>query len=115
MDSPVIGLTLQETYRHIGLALHVDLSFDLSFDKVILKNLGYWLGLQTLGRVIPVSSEDLPLWDIVITAFHRGSEDLLFVIPFVAQVFMAGSGSMAFLPCPPCVRDILSLLAWLHA
>ena len=28
---------------------------------------------------------------------------------------MAGSSSMAFLPCPPCVRDILSLLAWLHA
>ena len=81
MDSSLIGLTLQETYRHIGLALHADLSFDLSFDKAILKNLGHWLGLQTLGRRIPVSSEDLPLWDIVVTAFYRGSEDLLFTIP----------------------------------
>ena len=94
MDSSLmIGLTLQETYRHIGLALHVDLSFDLSFDKAILKNLGSWLGLQTLGRGIPVSSE-------VVTAFHRGSEDLLFAIPFVVQIFMAGSSRMAFLPCP---------------
>ena len=53
MDSSLIGLTLQETYGHIGLALHADLSFDLSFDKAILMNLGHWLGLQTLGRGIP--------------------------------------------------------------
>ena len=72
MDSPLLGLTLQETYRHVGLALQADLSVDLSFDKAILKNLGRWLGLQTLGRGMPVSSEDLPLWDIVVTAFHRG-------------------------------------------
>ena len=52
MDSSLIGLTLWEAYRHIGLALHADLSFDLSFDKVILKNLNCWLGLQTLGRSI---------------------------------------------------------------
>ena len=71
MDSTLIGLTLQETYRHVGLALQADLSVDLSFDKAILKNLGRWLGLQTLGRGMPVSSEDLPLWDIVVTAFHR--------------------------------------------
>ena len=102
MDSPMVGLTLQETYKHIGLALHADMSFDLSFDKAILKNLGHWLGLQTLGRGIPVSSEDLPLWDIVVTPFHRGSEDLLFAIPFVAQIFTAGSSSVAFLPCPLC-------------
>ena len=85
----MIGLTLQETYRHISLAWHADLSFDLSFDKAILKNLGCWLGLQTLGRGIPVSSEGLPLWDIVVTAFHRGSEDLLFAIPFAWLVPVA--------------------------
>ena len=100
MDSSLFGLTLQETYRHINLAFHADLPFVLSFDKAILKNLGHWLGLQTLRRGIPVSSEDLPLWDIVVTAFHRGSEDLLFAIPFVAQIFMAGSSSVAFLLCP---------------
>ena len=114
VDSSLFSLVLQETYRLINLAFHADLSFVLSFDKAILKNLGHWLGLQTLGRGIPVFTEDLPLWDIVVTAFHRGSEDLLCAIPFVAQIFMAGSCNMAFLPCPPCVNDILSLLAWLH-
>ena len=40
MDSSLIVLTLQKTHRHIVLALHADVSFDLSFDKAILKNLG---------------------------------------------------------------------------
>ena len=47
-----------------GLALHAVLSLTF-FDKAILKNLGHWLGLQTLGRVaVSVSTEVLPLWDI---------------------------------------------------
>ena len=31
------------SYRHIGAALHADLSFDLSFDEDILNNLDHWL------------------------------------------------------------------------
>ena len=93
VDSSLIGLTLQETYRHIGLALHANLSFDLSFD---MKNHEHWLGLQTLGKGIPVSSEALPLWNIV-TAFRRSSEDLLFIILLVALCLMADSNNMAFL------------------
>ena len=40
-------LTLEESYRRIGLAFTADLSFNLSFDRAILKNLSHWLGLQT--------------------------------------------------------------------
>lgn len=108
----LIGLTLQESY--IGLALCVDLSFNLSFDRAILKNLGHCLGLQILARSIPVFVNALPLWNIVLTAFHSGSQDLLFAIPFVAQIFVAGSCGMAFQPSCTYVRGILSLLARLR-
>ena len=98
----------------IGLALYVNLSFDLSFNKpAILKNLGHWLGLQTVGRGILFLLK-ICLCGILITALHRGSKDFIFAILFVVQFLMAGSGTVAFLPCFPFVRDILSLLAWLH-
>ena len=53
MDSSFAALVLQETHKHISSALQVDLSFDVSFDLIVLKNLGHWLGLQTIARGIP--------------------------------------------------------------
>ena len=114
VDSSLIDLYQETIGIAIGLALHVNLSFDLSFNKpAILKNLGHWLGLQTLGRGILFLLK-ICLWGIVITALHRGSEDIIFAILFVVQFPMAGSSTVAFLPCFPYVRNILSLLAWLH-
>ena len=108
------SLTLEESYRHIGLTFNADTSFNLSFDSAILKNLGHWLSLQTLAKGVPISAEALPLLNIVITASRRGPQDLLFIVPFVAQIFMAASSSMAFQPSLPCFREVLSLLARLH-
>ena len=50
VDSSLAALVLQETYKCIGSALQVDLSFDMSFDLMVLKNLGHWLGLRTIAR-----------------------------------------------------------------
>ena len=107
-------LTLEESYRRIGLAFNVDLPFNLSFDRAILKNLSYWLGLQTLVKGVPVSADAVLLSDIIITASCRGPQDLLFAIAFIAQIFMAASSSMAFQPSLLCFRELLSLLARLH-
>ena len=103
-----------ESYRCIGLAVNADLSFDLSFDRAILNNLGHWLGLQTLARGVPVCADTLPLSDVVLTASRRGPQDLQLAVPFVAQIFMAASSSVAFQPSLPCFRELLSLLARLH-
>ena len=107
-NSSLNSLTLKESYRHIGLAFNADLLFNLSFDSAILKNLSHWLGLQTLVKGVSVSADAVPLSDIVITASHRGPQDLLFAVPFVAQIFMAASSSMAFQPSLPCFRELLS-------
>ena len=107
-NSSLNSLTLKESYRHIGLAFNTDLLFNLSFDSAILKNLSHWLGLQTLVKGVSVSADAVPLSDIVITASHRGPQDLLFAVPFVTQIFMAASSSMAFQPSLPCFRELLS-------
>ena len=88
------------SYGHIGAALHADLLFDLSLDEDILNNLDHWFNLQTFGMGILVSTEDLPLWDIVVTASHRGFENLILAILFVAQFLMVGFSGLAVLPCP---------------
>ena len=107
-NSSLNSLTLKESYRHIGLAFNADLLFNLSFDSAILKNLSHWLGLQTLVKGVPVSADAVPLSDIIIIASHRGPQDLLFTVPFVAQIFMTASSSMAFQPSLPCFRELLS-------
>ena len=107
-NSSLNSLTLKESYRHIGLAFNADLLFNLSFDSALLKNLSHWLGLQTLVKGVPVSADAMPLSDIVIIASHRGPQDLLFTVPFVAQIFMTASSSMAFQPSLPCFRELLS-------
>jgi len=84
------------------------LSFDLSFDNVFFE---HWLGLQTIVRGIPVS---VPLCHVVATAFNRGYQDLLFVLPFVTQLLLAGPCGSLFQPLYPCFRNLLSLLALLH-
>ena len=55
VDSSLAGLVLQEIYKRISSVLQTDLSFDVSFDSIVLKNLGHWLGLQTIAKGIPVS------------------------------------------------------------
>ena len=60
-------------YNYIYVTLQKDLSLDQSCDKFTLKNLGHWLGLQTLAKDILVATEILPLTDIVLSAFHKDS------------------------------------------
>ena len=54
-DCHLAGLVLQETYKHTGYALTIELLFELSFDKNVLKNLCHWLGLQTIARGILIN------------------------------------------------------------
>ena len=99
-----------ESYRHIGLAVNADLSFDLSFDRIILATGWACRLLQEVSLFVLT----LPLSDIVLTASRRGPQDLQLAVPFVAQTFMAASSSVAFQPSLPCFRELLSLLARLH-
>ena len=99
LDSSLIGLTLQEIYRHIGLLLHAYLSSDLSFDKTIEESwpLAWSIDSCMEGVAIPASTEVLPLQDIV---------DYYFIV--------GGSSSVAFLPSPLIYAFCLCWLGFIH-
>lgn len=55
-------------------------------DRTLLKNLGHWLGLCTIGKNRPIIKTDLDLKSLLLEAYFKGQQDLLFVVPFIAKV-----------------------------
>ena len=100
------------------LSVSVLLSSDKSIanfsDRSLLKNLGHWLGLMTLGRNRPILMRELNVKPLIIEAFHKGQQELMYVVPFVAKVVESCAKSRVFKhPCP-WTTGILNLLAELH-
>lgn len=55
-------------------------------DRSLLKNLGHWLGMLTLGRNKPILHVDLDIKSLLAEAYNKGQQELLYVVPFVAKV-----------------------------
>jgi hypothetical protein len=106
----------QETLRNIKILLKSDKKHDTSSfdDRQLLKNLGHWLGLITIGRNYPVVLDELNLRDLLLEAFYKGQQELLYVIPFVVKIIMASPKSTVFSPSCAWVQQILHILAEIH-
>ncbi|CAF4400112.1 unnamed protein product, partial [Adineta steineri] len=65
-------------------------------DRTLLKNLGHWLGLITIGRNKPIIATDLEVKSLVIEAYHTGPQDLLYIIPFVSKILESCAKSKIF-------------------
>ena len=87
---------LQETYFHIHGLLLADPPHGDSAAGPSLKNLGHWLGLQTLASDRCVSASELPVREILLNAAHKGPSVLLPVVSFVAQLLKTSAQSEAF-------------------
>lgn len=107
-------------------------------DRSLLKNLGHWLGLMTLSRNKPILQlvsawrlpqclhsgvshtnvpcllQDLDLKNLLYEAYQKGSDELLYVVPFVAKVLESSEKSKVFSPPNPWIMGILNVLAELH-
>ena len=109
-DMPLFELVLQETYSKIREILFAD----QPFPGPSLKNLGHWLGLQTLARDKGVSEEWLPLKEVILFAAHGDLSNLLCVLSFVSQLLGHSAHSRIFQPSHPWIVDILFLLGQLY-
>jgi CCR4-NOT transcription complex subunit 1 len=58
-------------------------------DRSLLKNLGHWLGMLTLARNKPILQVDMDMKALLAEAYHKGQQELLYVVPFVAKVLEA--------------------------
>lgn len=62
-------------------------------DRSLLKNLGHWLGIITLGRNRPILLDHIDLKMLLVEAFNNGHQELLFIVPFIAKILESCSKS----------------------
>lgn len=110
----LVRLVTKETFRNIRVLLRSDKGIENFSDRSLLKNLGHWLGMMTLGRNRPILHIDLDLKSLLLEAFHKGQEELLYVVPFVAKVVESCAKSKVFKPPNPWTMGIMNVLAELH-
>ncbi|KAM7434782.1 CCR4-NOT transcription complex subunit 1 [Porites harrisoni] len=105
---------LKETYRNIKVLLQSDKVPANFSDRSLLKNLGHWLGLQTLARNKPILMKDLDVKSLIIEAYFKGQQEMLYVVPFVAKIIESSAKSKVFKPPNPWVMAIMAVLVELH-
>ncbi|KAK7790471.1 hypothetical protein R5R35_006209 [Gryllus longicercus] len=107
-------LVLRETFRNIKVLLRSDKGIANFSDRSLLKNLGHWLGMLTLAKNRPILQEDIDLKSLLAEAYHKGQQELLYVVPFVAKVLESCAKSKVFKPPNPWTMGIMNVLAELH-
>ncbi|KAG8224063.1 hypothetical protein J437_LFUL001140 [Ladona fulva] len=107
-------IVLRETFRNIKVLLRSDKGIANFSDRSLLKNLGHWLGMLTLGRNIPILQVDIDLKSLLVEAYHKGQQELLYVVPFVAKVLESCAKSKVFKPPNPWTMAIMNVLGELH-
>lgn len=55
-------------------------------DRSLLKNLGHWLGMITLAKNKPILLDDIDLKMLLVEAYNKGHQELLFTVPFIAKI-----------------------------
>lgn len=110
----VYKLVIKETYRNIRVLLRSDKGIANFSDRSLLKNLGHWLGMLTLARNKPILQIDIDLKSLLVEAYHKGQQELLYVVPFVAKVLESCAKSKVFRPPNPWTMAIMNVLAELH-
>lgn len=107
-------LIVRETFRNIRVLLRSDKGIANFSDRSLLKNLGHWLGMLTLAKNKPILMIDMDIKSLIMEAFSKGQQELLYVIPFVGKVMESCSKSKVFRPKNPWTMAIMNLLAELH-
>jgi CCR4-NOT transcription complex subunit 1 len=110
----VYRMVTKETYRNIKVLLRSDKGIENFSDRSLLKNLGHWLGMLTLARNKPILQIDLDLKSLLVEAYNKGQQELLYVVPFVAKVIESCAKSKVFKPQNPWTMAIMNVLAELH-
>lgn len=110
----VYRMVTKETFRNIKVLLRADKGIANFSDRSLLKNLGHWLGMLTLARNKPILQNDIDLKSLLVEAYHKGQQELLYVVPFVAKVLESCSKSKVFKPPNPWTMAIMNVLAELH-
>ena len=111
----IFGILTKETYVLFSHVLsHIFNSSEKAVlsakDKNILKNLGSWLGLITIGRNKPIILKEFDVKTLIVTAHENKKLDS--ILPLICKILLQGNqtGSV-FKPNNAWMNAILSILA----
>ncbi|KAI8491153.1 CCR4-NOT transcription complex subunit 1, partial [Branchiostoma belcheri] len=110
----VTQMVIKETFRNIKVLLQADKGAANFSDRSLLKNLGHWLGMLTLAKNKPILQIDIDIKSLLLEAYHKGHQELLYVVPFVAKVLESCAKSKVFKPPNPWTLAIMNVLSELH-
>lgn len=110
----ITRLVIRETFRNIKVLLSGNKEAENFSDRSLLKNLGHWLGMLTIGKSRPILALDLDVKKLLIEAYHKGPHELLYVVPFIAKILESTAKSKVFKPPNPWTMGIIYALAELH-
>ncbi|CAD5214428.1 unnamed protein product [Bursaphelenchus okinawaensis] len=107
---------LNETYKSVNTMFNTSSRSSSSnyIERKMLKNIGQWLGLITIGKDQPINLDDLDLKKLLIEAFVDGEDELILAVPFAAAVLKAVKKSEIFNVYSTWIQRLLSVLAGIH-
>jgi len=111
-DDRLLENVMKETFINIEALLKDNKTLNSSSERLLLKNLGMWLGSLTLARNRPILHDEFSLKDTLIDAIVNSK--LLIVIPFACKVLEQGIHGRVFRPFNPFLMGTLRLLVELY-
>ena len=111
-DKLLTSELLRETYVSIAKLMGSESTMTSTIDRAHLKNLGGWLGSQTLAQDKPIKHKNVYFVDLLVEG--NESQRLIVVIPFTCKVLYQGVRSMIFKPPNPWLMEIVQVLKELY-
>ena len=109
----LFAAVIASSISNVRVLLRGDKIKTASGERSLLKNLGSWLGVLTLGRNRPLLARDLELKGLLLDAYTRGA--MIAVIPFVAKIMEPARGSRVWAPPNPWTMALLGLLSEIYS
>lgn len=100
---------MKATYENCRALLASDLIKTSADERVLLRNLGSWLGMLTIGKNQPLRAKEIDPKSLILEAYQKGA--MIAIIPFVKKVLELCSSSLAYQPPNPWTMGIVGLLA----
>ena len=107
-NSKLSKYILKDTINYIQELLSLDCLYIDDKCKNLLKNLGTWLGFNTLSKNKPIWAKDIDFKELISNSYKKG--ELNTIIPFTCRVFSFISKTKIFNANNPWINSILCLL-----
>ncbi|XP_050425870.1 CCR4-NOT transcription complex subunit 1-like [Adelges cooleyi] len=108
------SLIMEDTLKSIKVLLGCAKDLNNFSERNLLKNLGHWYGMITIGKNRPVLMKDVDLKMLLVDSYSKGVKELLYTVPFITKVLESCSRSRIFKPKNPWTMAIMNSLAELH-